>query len=141
MKPNGINDYNDATWASLYAKSWDNDNAIVPSDDARTMASSVLGIQSYVGRYVHLIGETSIAYEHSENGNRFRDILIQSFKTHPVYPMIEGLKTEIQIQDHLARKRGTCIESVAKVYSQDHPFDFYMAFNIRMKTMHLECVC
>lgn len=68
-----INGWNDATWAALYSKSWDNDNVISPSDDARTMASSVLRLQSYVGQYIHVIAETSIAYEYSDNGNRFRE--------------------------------------------------------------------
>jgi hypothetical protein len=63
----------DAVWGILYGKHWNHDNSIAATDDDRTYASTVLRLQAYATERVHLLMETSIASEKSEEGNLYRE--------------------------------------------------------------------
>ena len=63
----------DLSWAVLYGNHWDDDNSIVPTDHDRDYISTVLRAQVYITPVVHLLVESSVAREHSRNGNAFRN--------------------------------------------------------------------
>ena len=63
----------DLVWGALYGAHWDKDNDIAPSDFDRWYASTVVRTQAYLTPTVHLLVETSLAYETSRNGNAYRD--------------------------------------------------------------------
>ncbi len=63
----------DAVWGALYGDHRDGDNDIVPTDDDRTYASTVLRLQAYMSDTVHWLVESSVAREHSRNGNAYRE--------------------------------------------------------------------
>ncbi len=58
-----------AAWWGYYV---DKDNSIAASDNNRTIMSTVARMQLYLTPTTHLLAETSIASEKSENGNAFR---------------------------------------------------------------------
>ncbi len=62
----------DATWSILFGYHFDNDNEIAPDDFNRTYISTVLRLQAYVTKVVHVLAETSLAREKSHNGNLYR---------------------------------------------------------------------
>lgn len=57
----------------LYGNHFDRDNSIAPSDHDRWYLSGILRTQVYLTRTFHVLVETSIAREHSRNGNAFRN--------------------------------------------------------------------
>ncbi len=62
----------DVTIALLYQETFDFDNVLAPSDfDMRNLSSVGRG-QLYITDAIHLLAETSFAYEYSKQGNRFR---------------------------------------------------------------------
>ncbi len=63
----------DAAWGLLYGDFADGDNAIAPSDDDQTIASTVVRFQLYLTDVVHLLLENAVAQERSKNGNRYRE--------------------------------------------------------------------
>jgi len=63
----------DAVWGVFYGKHWDRDNDISVSDNDRSFYSTVVRVQNYLSPTVHLLLETSVARERSENGNQFRN--------------------------------------------------------------------
>jgi hypothetical protein len=63
----------DAVVGVLYGRHWNRDNQIASSDDDRTYASTVIRLQAYLTARVHLLLETSLARETSEEGNFYRD--------------------------------------------------------------------
>ena len=63
----------DAVWSGLWARHRDADNGILPTDHARTYASTVLRLQTYVTPQFHVLLESSVAREHSTNGNSYRN--------------------------------------------------------------------
>ena len=62
----------DATWSLLFGYHTDGDNDIAPNDDNRMYMSTVLRLQAYVTKVVHILAETSLAREKSLNGNLYR---------------------------------------------------------------------
>jgi hypothetical protein len=68
-----IPDRLDVALAGLYGLHQDADNSIAPSNDARSYASAVLRSQVYLSPSLHLLLEGSYAWEHSTNGNTFRN--------------------------------------------------------------------
>lgn len=62
----------DLVWGILYGRDRDGDNAIVPSDFDRSYMSTVLRFQGYLSPELHLLLETSLARETSDNGNAYR---------------------------------------------------------------------
>lgn len=69
----------DASWGLLYGDHSDLDNVLAPSDHNRTYMSTVLRLQAYLNPTVHLLVESSIAREHSKNGNAWREHLDSLF--------------------------------------------------------------
>jgi hypothetical protein len=63
----------DVIWGALYGRHWNRDNKIAVGDDNRSYASTVVRGQVYVKPTVHLLAETSVAWEKSTNGNQFRN--------------------------------------------------------------------
>ncbi len=63
----------DMALAGLWGLHQDGDNAIAPSSDARSYASAVARIQTYLSPTVHLLIESSLAREISTNGNTYRN--------------------------------------------------------------------
>ena len=63
----------DAVWGLLYGDHRDLDNDIVPTDHDRRYASTVLRLQAYATPTVHVLVESSLAREHSTNGNAYRE--------------------------------------------------------------------
>jgi len=67
-----IPDRLDAVWSVLYSQNRDYANSIKASEDNRIAMSTVLRLQLYFTRSLHLLFETSIAQEQSLNGNLYR---------------------------------------------------------------------
>lgn len=63
----------DLVWGAVYGNHWDADNDLLPTDFDRWYASGVLRNQVYVSPTVHFLVETSLAREHSRNGNTYRN--------------------------------------------------------------------
>ncbi len=62
----------DGAWAFFLSRRRDGDNHVSPSDADMDLASTVLRVQSHLGRRVLLLLETSVALERSLQGNRYR---------------------------------------------------------------------
>ncbi len=67
-----IPDRLDAVWSVLYSQNRDYANTIKASEENRTAMSTVLRLQLYFTRSLHLLVESSIAQETSLNGNLYR---------------------------------------------------------------------
>jgi hypothetical protein len=82
----------DAAWAVLFGRHWDDDNAgVIVSEDDRTFYSTVLRLQGYLTETIHLLAETSVAREISENGFMWREHWDSVFATPPdTFPMQYG---------------------------------------------------
>jgi len=63
----------DLAWSVLFGDHRDGDNDMQPSDFDRWYLSTVLRLQAYLSRTLHLLVESSIAREVSRNGNQFRN--------------------------------------------------------------------
>lgn len=62
----------DAVWGLLYVRDWNPDNTVKAGTDNLEAYSTVLRLQLYLTRTIHFLAETSLAREHSLNGNLFR---------------------------------------------------------------------
>lgn len=62
-----------AAWAVLYGDDTDLANKIQASEANRVYYSTVLRLQAYLTKTVHLLAETSLAQEKSKNGNLWRN--------------------------------------------------------------------
>jgi hypothetical protein len=82
----------DAAWAAFYARSWDRDDTISPSERNRVVASTVLRTQVYLTPVVHLLVENSLAAERSLNGNLFREHADSLFANTEGVPDTRGLE-------------------------------------------------
>lgn len=83
----------DLAWAVLYGNHWDDDNTeIVPSDHDRDYISTVLRTQVYLTDVVHLLVESSVAREHSRNGNTYRNDKDSIFENTDGRPDSRGLE-------------------------------------------------
>jgi hypothetical protein len=82
----------DLAWGTLFGRHWDGDNRILPTDDERLIASTVLRLQLYLTERVHLLFESSGAIEMSTNGNRWRNHADSVFKNVGGLPDTEGLE-------------------------------------------------
>ena len=82
----------DLVWAGLYGRHTDGDNAIAPSDHARTYRSTVLRAQVYITDTVHWLTESSIARELSTNGNAYREHQDSIFANTDGQPDTRGLE-------------------------------------------------
>lgn len=71
----------DLVWAALYGRHWDRDNDIVAAESDRSFASTVARFQLYVTETTHLLAETSLAREVSENGNLYREHVDSVFQS------------------------------------------------------------
>lgn len=67
-----IPDRLDASWAVLYSQNRNFANSIQASEENRTALSTVLRLQLYFTRTLHLLIESSLAQETSLNGNLYR---------------------------------------------------------------------
>ena len=67
-----IPDRLDAVWSVLYYQNRDYANSIRAGEDNRTAVSTVLRLQLYFTRALHMLVESSIAQETSLNGNLYR---------------------------------------------------------------------
>ena len=85
-------DHLDLVWAGLYGRHTDADNAIAPSDHARTYRSTVLRLQAYVTDTVHWLGEGSAAEEVSTNGNAYRQYQDSIFRNTNGVPDVRGFE-------------------------------------------------
>ncbi|MCB9683080.1 MAG: hypothetical protein H6733_16570, partial [Alphaproteobacteria bacterium] len=63
----------DLVWGAVYGRDWDLDNTVSPTEFDRWYASAVLRTQVYMTPTVHLLLETSLAREHSTQGNLWRN--------------------------------------------------------------------
>jgi len=68
-----IPDWLDAAWGIVYGWNTDRDNTVASGDDNRTFYSTVLRLQGYPAETLHLLAETSLANEISDNGNLYRN--------------------------------------------------------------------
>lgn len=82
----------DAAIAFLYGSHWNDDNQAAPSDDDRSFYSGVLRLQLYVTRTVHCLVESSVAYEKSKQGNRYREHLDSVFANEDGVPDTRGFE-------------------------------------------------
>lgn len=63
----------DASWGVLYGQDRNPDDTQVAGEDNRDFMSTVLRVETYLTERVHLLVESSIAREHSLNGNLWRE--------------------------------------------------------------------
>jgi hypothetical protein len=68
-----IPDRLDASWGVLYGDDTDKQNTIQASEANRTYMSTVLRLQLYLTRTLHVLVESSLAQEKSKNGNLWRE--------------------------------------------------------------------
>jgi hypothetical protein len=85
-------DWLDLVWGVLAGYYWDVDNTIAPDDAAMEFASTVGRIQFYMTPTFHLLGETSVAWEHSRNGSRYRNHQDSIFASSDGKPDARGLE-------------------------------------------------
>lgn len=71
----------DAVWSVLYGQDRDYANTIQASEANRSYLSTVLRLQLYLTRVVHVLAETSLAQERSLNGNLFRSSFESIFQS------------------------------------------------------------
>jgi hypothetical protein len=71
----------DVIWAGLAGHSWNRDNDITSGEDNFSFASTVLRGQVYLQPTVHLLAETSAAFERSNNGNLYRNDVDSVFQS------------------------------------------------------------
>jgi len=62
----------DMALAGLFGWKRDYDNTIAPTEDNEIFMSAVLRLQFYIAKTLHFLGETSLAEEHSLQGNLWR---------------------------------------------------------------------
>ncbi len=97
----------DAVWGVLYGDYSDGDNAIAPSDYARTFASTVLRLQAYLSPSVHFLLESSLAREVSKNGRAYREHVDSLFENTDGVADSEGLEYgDTDTRDTLQGKVG-----------------------------------
>jgi hypothetical protein len=65
-------DHLDMVWAGLIGWRRDDDDTIAATEDNEVFYSTVVRLQAYLTRTLHLLGETSLAAEKSQNGNLWR---------------------------------------------------------------------
>jgi hypothetical protein len=82
----------DAAWGLLYGHHVDRDNTIAAGDDNRRFYSTVLRLQYYLTRTVHLLTESSLAQEVSLNGNLYREHVNSIFRGADGRPNDRGLE-------------------------------------------------
>ena len=80
----------DMAWSVLYGDHTDLDNTLAPSDHNRTYKSTVLRLQAYPTRVLHVLVESSIAQEKSKNGNAYREHADSIFSNTDGLPDTEG---------------------------------------------------
>ncbi len=71
----------DAVWGLLYGRDWNLDNKIAAGEDNREFYSTVLRLQLYLTKTVHVLLENSLAREISLNGDLFRASYDSVFKS------------------------------------------------------------
>lgn len=82
----------DAVWALLYGRETNLDNTVAPGEDNREFASTVLRLQLYLTRTVHLLAESSLAREKSLLGNLYREHADSIFQNSKGVPDSRGLE-------------------------------------------------
>ncbi len=82
----------DAVWSVLYGSDRDYANTIQASEGNRTYLSTVLRLQLYFTRTVHLLLENAISQERSLNGNLFRTNYDSIFQNTAGTPDSRGLE-------------------------------------------------
>lgn len=87
-----VEDRLDAVWSCYYGHYFDLDNTLAPTDQVRDFASTVLRLQFYATPTVHLLTESSIAREHSPQGNSFREHADSIFRNTGGVPDSRGLE-------------------------------------------------
>jgi hypothetical protein len=82
----------EALWGVWLGYAFNDDNNIKPGEDDRFIASTVLRLQYFLTERVHLLAETSIAREKSNNGNLFRNHVDSVFTNTGGMPDSRGLE-------------------------------------------------
>ncbi|MEW6434551.1 MAG: hypothetical protein AB1730_23875 [Myxococcota bacterium] len=82
----------DAAWALLFGSDRDDADTIRASESNRTYLSTVLRLQLYLTREVHILLENAIAEERSLNGNLFRSNFDSIFESSGGLPDSRGLE-------------------------------------------------
>ncbi len=82
----------DAVWAVLYGHDVNLDNTLAAGEDNRTYVSTVLRLQLYLTQTVHLLAESSVAREKSDNGNLYREHTDSVFRNQAGTPDSRGLQ-------------------------------------------------
>ncbi|MBS2025792.1 MAG: hypothetical protein JST92_25610 [Deltaproteobacteria bacterium] len=68
-----VPDLIDAAWGVLFGRDFNGDNTVGSGEDNRFTLSTVLRVQTYLTKTVHLLVESSVATEKSLNGNLWRE--------------------------------------------------------------------
>jgi len=68
-----IPDRLDAVWSVVYGNDYNRKNTVAAGDDNRTYVSTVLRLQLYLTKTLHVLAESSVAQEKSLNGNLYRE--------------------------------------------------------------------
>jgi len=87
-----VPDVLDAVWGVMYGGNFNNKNTVAPGDDNRTYFSTVLRLQAYLTKTLHLLAESSYAEEKSTLGNQYRQHYDSIFKNSGGVPDSSGLE-------------------------------------------------
>lgn len=82
----------DAVWGVVYGGNFNTKNEVAPGDDNRWYVSTVLRLQLYLTRTLHVLAESSVAREKSTNGNQFRQHYDSIFTNSGGVPDARGLE-------------------------------------------------
>lgn len=82
----------DAVWGVVYGQVSNAKNTVAPGDDNRTYLSTVLRLQAYLTRTVHLLAESAVAQEKSALGNVYRTHYDSIFRNSGGVPDAQGLE-------------------------------------------------
>jgi hypothetical protein len=82
----------DAVWSMVYGGNYNTKNKVGAGDDNRVYMSTVLRLQLYLTKTLHLLAESSIAQEKSLNGNLYRQHYDSIFASTNGVPDSRGLQ-------------------------------------------------
>ncbi len=87
-----VPDFLDAVWGVVYGGNLNDANKVAAGDDNRTYFSTVLRLQAYLTKTLHLLVESSYAQEKSTLGNQYRQHADSIFRNTGGIPDSRGLE-------------------------------------------------
>lgn len=130
-----IPDKLEALWGVWLGYAFNQDNKIKPGEDDRFIGSTVLRLQYFLTERVHLLAETSIAREKSENGNLYRNHVDSVFTNTRGVPDSRGLEFgDSDTRDTWQGKVGVVLQPTGRgIYARP---SLRLLYGIQYSTQH-----